>query len=363
MDYRENTNHPELYESLKALPKIELHRHLEGSLRLGTMAQIASEYKMELPGYDTAEFRHLVQMTPDDEQTVSAFLSKFNTLRLFYRSREIIERVAYEAVADAAADNIIYMELRFTPIALARREDFSLADVTDWVLAATQRAAQEHKIDVRLIVNMNRHESVELGNEMAEIAIERCTDGIVGVDLGGAEHQFSGEPFSPVFRKARNAGLNITIHAGEWGGPERVREAINVLGATRLGHGVRIIEDSDLVRVARDRDIALEVCLTSNWQSGVVPSLAQHPLRDLYQVGLRTTINTDDPSISAINLTDEYVRAMKYLNLSLDDLKQHVLNAAEASFLTDTEKTALISRLKVAFDIKDVAHTPVRPKS
>lgn len=345
MDYRDDSKHPELYQAVKGMPKIELHRHLEGSLRLGTMADIAREYHINLPGYDPDEFRHLVQMMPDDEQTAAAFLSKFINLRHFYRSREIIERIAYETVADAALDNVIYMELRFTPIALARRENFPLADVTDWVIGATQRASADHQIDVGLIISMNRHESVELGNTMVDIAIARRDQGIVGVDLAGAEDKFPGAPFAPVFDKARAEGLNVTIHAGEWAGPDSVREAVEVLGAKRLGHGVQIIQDSDMVQMARDRGIALEVCLTSNWQSGVVPSLSQHPLRDLYQVGMLTTINTDDPSISAINLTDEYVCAMEHLNLSLDDIKQHIINAADVCFLPEAERVALVRRV------------------
>src|SRR5688500_15231565 len=160
MDYRdEKTNNPELYATLKTMPKIDLHRHLEGSLRLGTMTEIARDYQMDLPGHDPEAFRHLVQITLEDDLDSDVFLSKFKTLRLFYRSQDIIERVAYEAVADAAAENIVYMELRFTPIALARLQNFALADVTDWVIAATERAGKDYGIDVRLIVSMNRHES------------------------------------------------------------------------------------------------------------------------------------------------------------------------------------------------------------
>jgi adenosine deaminase len=362
MDYREDSTNPELYETLKALPKIDLHRHLEGSLRLGTMAEIARDFKINLPGYEIKDFRHLVQMTEDDETTEAAFLSKFINLRQLYRSREIIERVAYEAVEDAAKENITYLELRFTPIALARKENFPLADVTDWVIAATKRAALDHKVGLGLIISMNRHESIEIGDEMTDIAIERKEAGILAVDLCGAEAKFSGAPFAPVFHKARSAGLNVTIHAGEWAGIESVREAIDLLGATRLGHGVRIIQDSDMVRIARDRGIALEICPTSNWQSGVVSSIAQHPLKDLYQVGILTTINTDDPSISAINLTDEYVRVMENLKLTVDDIKQHIINAARASFLPELERIALVSRLKEELGMVDAQTTPANSK-
>ncbi len=345
MDYRDTNPNQELYQSLKTLPKIDLHRHLEGSLRLSTMAEIASEYHLDLPGYDIEDFRHMVQITAEDKPDAVVFLSKFKTLRHFYRSPEIIDRIAYEAVADAAEENIVYFEMRFTPIALAREGHFPLPDVADWVIKATKRAAQDFGIDVRLIINMNRHESVELGEKCVDIAIKRMADGVVGVDLGGAENRFPGEPFAPVFRRAREAGLMVTIHAGEWAGPESVREAIDKLGAMRLGHGVRIVQDKELMEFAKDHKIPLEVCLTSNYQSGVAPSLDQHPLRELYEAGLATTINTDDPSVSAINLTDEFVVAMEHLKFNLDILREHVMNAAEAAFLPPDEKKQLVSRL------------------
>ncbi len=342
---RARAGNSQLYETLKVLPKIELHRHLEGSLRLSTMAEIAQEYKLDLPGYDVDSFRHLVQIMPDDEPDSAVFLSKFNYLRHFYRSQSIIERIAAEAVEDAAADNIIYMELRFTPIALSRVEGHPLADATDWVIAAVHEASQRHGITVRLILSMNRHESVELGDEVVSIAIDRMGDGVVGVDLAGAEGKFPARPFAPVLHRAREAGLKLTVHAGEWAGADSIYDAIHVLGAARLGHGVRIIEDPGLMDVARKRGITLEVCPTSNVQSGVVADLSQHPLRSLYRAGLLTTLNTDDPSISGITLTDEYFVAVKHLGLSIDDVKQQAMNAARAAFLPDSEREMLVQRL------------------
>ena len=346
MDYRISNSNEELYRSLKVLPKIDLHRHLEGSLRLSTMAEIAQEYQLELPGYKIDQFRHLVQVMPSDRSTATAFLSKFKTLRHFYRSREIIDRIAYEAVADAASENITYLELRFTPIALAREGRFSLGEVTDWVISAVKRAEHDYPlITVRLLISMNRHESVDLGEKCVDVAIPRMERGVAGVDLAGAEDRFPGAPFAPVFRRAREAGLSVTIHAGEWAGPESVREAITTLRAMRLGHGVRAVQDKALLAELRDKQIAFEVCLTSNRQSGVTPKLDQHPLRELYRAGELTTINTDDPSLSGINLTDEYVVAIDQLGFTLDDVKQHILNAARASFLAPKDREALVERL------------------
>jgi adenosine deaminase len=350
MDYRNNHNaNSQRYQTLLALPKIELHRHLEGSLRLNTMSEIAQQYQLDLPGYGIEDFRHLIQITQADKSNAVAFLSKFKALRHFYRSPEVIDRITYEAVADAVAEKIVYLELRFTPIALAREGRFALEDVADWVIGAVKRAQQDFDIMVRLLVSMNRHESVELGEKCLDIAIAHMGEGVVGVDLAGAENKFPGAPFAPIFSRARAAGLSVTIHAGEWAGPESVREATDRLGAMRLGHGVRIIQDPELIKIARDRQIAFEVCMTSNFQSGVSPSLDRHPLRELYQHGLLTTINTDDPSVSAINLTDELVIAMDHLDFSLDDIKQNILNSAQAAFLIPQDREKLVSRLMADF--------------
>jgi adenosine deaminase len=362
MDYRVSNSNVDLYQSLKALPKIDLHRHLEGSLRLGTMADIAQEHHIDLPGYGIDDFRQMVQIMPEDRAEAVVFLSKFKTLRHFFRTPEIIDRVAYEAVVDAAAENITYLELRFTPIALAREGRFSLADVTDWVLAAVRRGEADTGITVRLLISMNRHESVSLGEKCVEIAIHRMGRGVVGVDLAGAEDRYPGAPFAGVFKRAREAGISVTIHAGEWGGPDNVREAITTLRAMRLGHGVRAAEDKRLMDELRDKQIALELCPTSNWQSGVTPSLDKHPLRELYRNGNLTTINTDDPSISGINLTDEYVVAMEHLGFTLDDIKQHILNAARASFLPPAERDALVSRLTAELHPSSAEKVTAQPK-
>lgn len=351
MDYSDHnpsqSNSP-LYKRLKALPKVELHRHLEGSLRLATLADIAREYRFDLPGYEVEDIRPLVQIMPNDEHSSQAFLSKFETLRQFYQSQEVIERVAYEAIADAAADNIVYMELRFTPIALAREKGFPLPEVASWVIDAVKRATDQYSIDVRLIISMNRHESVDLGAEHIEIAVQNMDRGVVGVDLAGAENLFPGAPFHPLFEKAREAELNITIHAGEWAGPTSISEAIDVLGATRLGHGVRIVEDISVARKAFERGIIFEVCPTSNVQSGVASSYGEHPLVRMNAMGLLTTVNTDDPGISGITLTDEYVACVEQLGLSIDDLKRQILYAAQAAFLPESEQAALMDRLAAA---------------
>lgn len=337
---------PALWRMLKALPKVELHRHLEGSLRVSTVAEIARRHRLNLPAEDEERLRRLIQMTPQDKPSAEAFIAKFGVLRHLYRSLEIVDRVAYEAVVDAAAENIVYLELRFTPVALAHAGGFPLGEVADVVLAAVRRAEAETGITVRLIVSMNRHEDPRLGEQCVALAAERMDKGIVGVDLAGLENYYTGGAFAPLFRQAQAAGLAVTVHAGEWAGPQSIREAVEQLGAQRLGHGVRVLEDLSVVALVRERSIALEVCPTSNVQTGVVKSLDKHPLRALYEMGLHTTINTDDPSISGITLTDEYLNVMRHLHLSIEDIKQHVLNAAQAAFLPSAEREGLIRQLR-----------------
>jgi adenosine deaminase len=331
----------DLRSVLKEWPKIDLHRHLEGSLRLETLSDIAREHGVDLPGYEVETIRPLVQMADDEPYTVRNFLAKFSVLRHFYRTQEVVERITYEAVADAAEDNVRYLELRFIPSTLGNVGNFSLEDVMQWVIGSVRQAESDHDIRVGLIMSMNRHEDIAIGRQIAELAM-RYKGEIVALDLCGDETTFSARPFAPLFKQAKQAGLGITVHAGEWKGSENIIESVDHLCADRIGHGVRIVENSDVVRYIRERNIALEICPTSNLQSGVVRSLSQHPLADLLDLGLPITINTDDPSISNIDLTDEYVVAVDKLGLTLDGLKQSIMNAARAAFLPPEEKAELV---------------------
>ena len=329
----------------RALPKVELHRHLEGSLRLDTMVDIARQHGLEIPE-DVLRLSTLVQIQEEDKFTFQNFLSKFNTLRLFYRSPDVIHRITREAIEDAAKDNVRYMELRFTPVALSRAERFPLHDVIDWVLTSTREAASQHNVTVRLIASVNRHESTELAEQVAWLSAEHMKDGLVALDLAGNEAEFKSEPFYGIFKEAKQAGLHLTIHAGEWGPAPHVKEAIEELGAERIGHGVRVLEDEKITALARERQTALEVCITSNYQSGVVTSLNGHPLMNMLKAGLNATINTDDPSISRITLSHEYYTACEDLEMPQNMLRERIVAAAQACFLPESEKEILVRQIR-----------------
>lgn len=329
----------------RVLPKVELHRHLEGSLRLDTMVEIARKHDIVVPE-DILRLSTLVQVQEEDKFTFKNFLSKFNTLRLFYRSPDVIHRITREAIEDAAKDNVRYMELRFTPVALSRAERFPLHDVMDWVSISAREAAKQYGIIVRLIASVNRHESTDLAEQVAWLAAEHVDDGIVGLDLAGSEAEFPAAPFVGIFKEAKQVGLHVTIHAGEWGPAIHVKEAIEEFEAERVGHGVRVLEDKNITALARERQTALEVCITSNYQSGVVAALDEHPLMRLMDEGLNVTINTDDPSISRITLSHEYYAACEDLHMQQNALKKRIVAAAQAGFLSNMEKENLVSQLK-----------------
>lgn len=327
------------------LPKVDLHRHLEGSLRLETMLDIAHKDGVTVP-VSMLNLSGLVQVQDQDPMTFTNFLEKFKTLRLFYRSPDVIHRVTREAIEDAAKDNVRYLELRFTPVALSRAEGFPLHDVIDWVITSAKEASKKHNIKVGLVASVNRHESPELAEQVSWLAREHLKDGIVGLDLAGNEAEFPTKPFYDIFKEARQAGLRMTIHAGEWGPAVNVRDAIENFGAERIGHGVRVLEDEKVVALARERGLIFEVCVTSNFQSGVVSSLAAHPLKKMLDAGLKVTVNTDDPSVSRITLSNEYQHVCEDLHVPVETLKQAVLTAANAAFLGDAEKAKLVKSLK-----------------
>ena len=329
----------------RALPKVELHRHLEGSLRLDTMVEVANEHGITIPA-DVVSLSSLVQVQEGDTFTFQNFLSKFDTLRLFYRSPDVIHRITREAIEDAARDNVKYLELRFTPVALSRAERFPLHDVINWVIDSTKESARKNKIKVNLIASVNRHESSEIAEQVAWLAGDHMDDGIVGLDLAGNEAEFPSQPFYGIFKEAKQAGLHVTIHAGEWGPAKHIREAIEKLGAERVGHGVRVLEDANVTALTKERNTACEVCITSNYQSGVVEALSAHPLTKMLENGVNATINTDDPSISRITLSHEYYTACADLNMSQQTLKERIVAAAQAGFLPDNEKAELVSQLK-----------------
>jgi adenosine deaminase len=288
---------------------IDLHRHLEGSVRFTTFLELARDVGMDLP---RAELRRKTTMR-GEKPGYRTFLSKFELYRGLYPSRDWIERVAFEAAEDAKIDGVIYLELRFSPTHFGRRMKAAGEEVAGWVARGARRAG----IEVCFIATFGRDSGLR-GNKPTARAVEG-TDLFSGLDIAGDE-SVSALPFLPLFKRL---GLPSTIHAGEGGGPENVREAIEKFGAQRIGHGLRILEDSRTVDLARARNVVFETCPTSEIQTGATRSLAE-----LKRSGLRITVNTDDPSICGTTLSRE-LRLARRRGLSTEEL---TVEAAAAAF-------------------------------
>jgi adenosine deaminase len=347
---------PALRSYFAALPKIDLHRHLEGSIRLSTLLEVGKQYHLDLPASTLDELRPHVQITAADTNDAAHFLKKFSVLRRFFCAPDVIRRVAREAVIDAALDHIHYLELRFTPRALAGLMDFNYYEVISWVIEGIQQAQREHSITVGLIIAVNRHEGIRDAERQLQAAIQHRQHGVVGFDLCGREFGYPADSFFELFRQAGQEGLGITVHAGEWAGPRNVRDAIERIGSRRIGHGVRIIEDNSVTKLALETGTTFEVCLTSNVQSGVVYALEHHPIQDMKYLGLRTTLNTDDPSISAITLSEELALAVERLKLTIGEVQQMQLRSVEAAFLPADKRAHLTAALQKAYATVEITN-------
>ena len=326
------------------IPKIDLHRHLEGAVRLGTIVEIADQFDLDLPR-DEENLRRQVQVLPEDSRDHEFFLERFRVIRKIFQSAEVIRRIVREAIEDAAVDNVEYLELRFTPAALTQTVGFPLDEATDWVIEAAREAQRNFSIKVGLIASVNRHEDPRIAARVFKIVQDRSGSGILGIDLAGDELQASMMPFKPVFEEAKSQGLGITVHAGEWAGAQNVREAILEMGADRIGHGVRVMDDPEIIELARDRGVCFEVSLSSNLLTGAVNSIDEHPLLAMIQAGLRLTLTTDDPSIFGTTLSKESALAAEHFQLSEESLKGMVMTAVQSSFLPDREKNELEKRM------------------
>jgi len=333
----------------RSLPKIDLHRHLEGSLRLSTLVELAPECGIELDRYDAETLRPLVQMT-EDAPDFQRFLAKFDILRLFYVSPEVIKRMTREAISDAARDGVVYLELRFNPLALARLNGFSFADVVTWVIEATEEGQRETHTRTCLILQIPRQESLAVADEIVDLAIANFGPLVRGIDLAGDEVNYSPELFAEQFSRAHRAGLNVTVHAGEAMGAHSVESAVHALHPHRIGHGVRAVEDSSVVTMLRERSITLEICPTSNLHTGVFSDLSHHPLADLVNLGLQVTVNTDDPSVSDTTLTHEVAVSVGQIGLAQLQYYRVLRYAVEASFLSPVGKIALRELIRTKID-------------
>jgi adenosine deaminase len=323
------------------LPRVELHRHLEGSIRLKTVIEIAKQKGISLQTYQLPKLEKLTWITKPTPDILD-ILPSFSIFTRILTDYDVCQRVTWEALEDAAAEGINYMELRFSPLFMAEPHNLDPMSVTAAVCEAWQDTQHRLPMRSKLIVILSRTYGPEACQIELDTALAYCQKGIVGVDLAGDEARFPAELFIDHFRQARAAGLNITAHAGEFSGAESVRTAILKLGAERIGHAVHAIDDPATMELLAERGVAIECCPTSNYYTCSVSSLKAHPLPKFLQNGIRATINADDPSIFGnITLEHEYQLALSEMGLTPDELRQVQHNGIEAAFITSAEKSDL----------------------
>ena len=327
-------------ELLRRLPKAELHCHLDGSLRPGTMIDLGVEFDKPMPAADAESLREY--MTVDDARNLEDYLERFAITLSVMQTEPALERIAYELAEDAAKDGVRYIEVRYAPV-LNVREGLSLEQAVEAPLRGLARAYADHGVIGRVIICAIRNMAPSVSQELAELAVAYRSSGVVGFDLAGGELGNPAKAHKSAFDFARMHDLACTCHAGEGDGAESVREAVHVCGAHRLGHATRLIEDASLTDYCNDRRIALEICLTSNVQTRAVASYESHPFREYYDRGLNVILNTDNRLMSGVTLTDEYVHAAESLDFSFDELSRVALNGFESCFLPHEERMRLVA--------------------
>ena len=345
-------------ETLRAAPKVLLHDHLDGGLRPTTIVELARDQKYAgLPTTDPGELARWFHASAASG-SLSLYLRGFAHTIAVMQTVEAIERVAYECGEDLARDGIVYAEVRYAPV-FSTQGGLNLEQVVDAVVTGFERAEGRYPITLRQIICAMRDRTDSL--EMAELAVAFRDRGCVGFDIAGEEAGHPPKAHLDAFQLCRRENFSITIHAGEAFGPPSIWQALQYCGAHRIGHGVRLVEDmaisdgkvvklGQLAAYIRDHRIPLEVCPSSNVDTGAVPSLAEHPIRHFLQQKLRVTVNTDNRLMSAITLSEEFHRLSAALGLTLEDVERLSINAMKSAFLGYDERVAVIyDRIKPGY--------------
>lgn len=322
-----------------SLPLIDLHRHLDGNIRPKTIWALAHEHNIALPETNFEAFIPHVQIQ-ESESDLLAFLSKLDWGVAVLKSLDDCKRIAFENVEDAFNAGIHYAELRFSPYYMAMKNNLVVADVVAAVIDGVNAACKIYDVKINLIGILSRTFGVE--KCQAELdALLAHKQHLIAIDLAGDEYNFPGELFIEHFKQVQQAELNVTIHAGEAAGPESIWQAIEQLHAQRIGHGVACFKDEKLMDYMQQHDIAIESCLTSNYQTGTIKDLSQHPIKNFLARGLLVCLNTDDPGVQGVELKHEYSVARNTLGFTDKDIQQLQENSLKACFLSDSEKLAL----------------------
>jgi adenosine deaminase len=329
-------------EFVKSLPKAELHCHLDGSMRVETIMDIAKKENVKLPSNDLKELKKILEVGMECK-SLEEYLRPFDITAEVLQTEYSLTRATYELAEDAAAENVRYIEIRFAPLWHIRK--LSLTQVIEAVLEGARKGEKDFNIKIGIIICGIRHTSPEDTMKVAELAVAYKNRGVVGFDLAGAEKDFPAKDHKESFYLIINNNINTTVHAGEAYGTESIDQALHYVSANRIGHGTRLREDGDLLNYVNDHRIPLEMCITSNVQTKAVQTIEDHPLKFYFDLGLRVTLNTDNRLISDANLTDEYMLAINKLGFTAREIQYLIVNGFKSAFLPLHEKITMIKEI------------------
>lgn len=330
-------------KTLQTLPKVDLHLHLDGAANPETLWELAHSNSSAPPEESFDNFKKKIQVD-EDCTSLNDFLDTFSHIIPILGRKEAVERIAYELCRSLEEDHVIYCETRFSPHLIAT-EEFPPENVVQAALRGFSRGTSEFSVEVGVILCCLHGLPRETYSETVDLALEYRSRGVVGVDIAGREDYFQIDHFEEHFQRAKNNGLGVTVHAGESGPVQNMKQAIHELDADRIGHGLQLVDDSDLVDTVLNQDILLEYCLTSNVQTQAVPSLEEHPFPKTYEIGVPVSLNTDDPGVSGISLTDDYEKARSCFDLDHPDFYHLNKTALRHAFVSDERKRTLQDKL------------------
>ncbi|MBS1262424.1 MAG: Adenosine deaminase [Calditrichaeota bacterium] len=330
-------------EEIRSLPKTDLHRHLDGSLRPRTMVAIAEKRGVSLPAHDPEELGRIIA-AGSRPGSLADYLEAFELTLSVMQQEEDIARIATELCEDAWDDGVWYLEVRFSPV-LHQRLGLSLVRVMDAVLAGLHDGERKTGIRTGVIVCGIRSIDPSTSLQLAELTISYKGRGVVGFDLAGQEDSYPAKDHADAFYLIRKNNIPCTVHAGEAWGPASIRQALHDLNAHRIGHGTRLKEDGDLLNYVNDHRIPLECCLSSNVHVGAVPDLEQHPIKFYFDQGLRVTVNTDNTLMSNTTVSRELALAQDHLGFTKRGIKDLIVMGFKSAFLPYRERRQLLAKV------------------
>jgi adenosine deaminase len=315
---------------LLKLPKVEFHRHLDGSVRLDTIIDLAKHNNIDLGETNKSKLFHKLKIT-EPMKSLQAVLDCFWTTQSVMANYDAIKRVAFENVEDAYRDGIVLSELRFAPTFISKNKDLQNDEIIEAVRDGMNEAMKKYDIQAGLIFIAPRSLSLEDNHKALDDYIKYAKDDerLVGFDMADTENDYDTEGYKALTQKAIDSGLHITVHSGEDTTAEHVKFSIEELKAERIGHGIQIHNSPEVIELVKERNVPLEVCVTSNWLTNSVTSIEAHPIKKLYEAGVQFSINTDDPHIMNIDLVHEYALIRDKFGFSMEDF--HKINKASVS--------------------------------